>query len=143
MTTFRSVTLRVTEKEAGLIEAGASALGVSKSTLISTAAEIAAHQLGFFEDGRTVRTEPGSWKDAPMRDKGSLDSQIVISVNPLEYQTIRKAAQWSFVSFPAFLIGATLRFLATCKNTQPGNSDLAALALPAPYTSIAKSGRGK
>jgi len=78
-----------------------------------------------------------------MRDKGSLDSQIVISLNPLEYQTIRKAAQWSFVSFPAFLIGATLRFLATCRNTQPGNSDLAALALPAPYTSITKSGRGK
>src|SRR5258708_31753612 len=113
MTTFRSVTLRVTEKEARLIEAGASALGVSKSTLISTAAEIAAHQLGFFEDGRTLRTEPGSWKAAPVRDKGTLASQIVISLNPLEYQTTRHPAHSSFVAFPAFLIRHTLRRFAT------------------------------
>src|SRR5258708_39252656 len=130
MTTFRSVTLRVTEKEARLIEAGASALGVSKSTLISTAAEIAAHQLGFFEDARRLRTEPGSWKDAPVRDKGSLDWLIVLSLNPLESQPIRKAAQWSSVSFPAFVIGGTLRFLAACKNPQPGNPELAALSPP-------------
>src|SRR5260370_38904141 len=107
MTTFRSVTLRVTEKEARLIEAGASALGVSKSTLISTAAEIAAHQLGFFEDGRTLRTEPGSWNDASVPDKGSLDSRLAISFTPPESQTTRKAAPWSLASFPASLIGAT------------------------------------
>jgi hypothetical protein len=133
MATFRSVTLRVTEEEAKLIEAGAEALGVSKSTLIATSAQIAAHQLGFFEDGRTVQPQPGSWKDAPLREKGSLVEQIVISLNPLEYQTVRQAAQWSFVSFPVFLIGATLRFLATCRETQPKNAKLAALELPPPY----------
>ncbi len=133
MATFKSVTLRMTESEAKMIEAGAEALGVSKSTLIATAAQIAAHQLGFYEDGRTLTPQPGSWMDAPVREKGSLEAQMVISLNPLEYQTVRRAAQWSFVSFPVFLVGATFRFLATRKASEPDNPKLAGLELPPEY----------
>ncbi len=134
MATFKTVTVRTTLDEAKLIQAGAAALGISPSTLVSTAALSASHRLGFFEERvEAPKAEPGSWKDKPNRGEESTSTRIVISINPLEYETVHQAAQWSFVSFPLFLIGSTLRFLANRKRSEPDNPKLAALKLPAPF----------
>ncbi len=72
MATFKTVTVRTTLDEAKLIQAGAAALGISPSTLVSTAALSASHRLGFFEDRvETQKAEPGSWKDKPNRGEES------------------------------------------------------------------------
>jgi hypothetical protein len=134
MATFKTVTVRTTLDEAKIIQRGAAALGISPSTLVSTAALSAAHRLGFYEDRvEGSRTPPGSWPDKPNRGEVSTATRIVISINPLEFEAVHQAAQWSFVSFPLFLIGSTMRFLANRKKAEPHNAKLAALQLPTPF----------
>jgi len=141
MGTYKTVALKLTPAESKLIRAGAAALGVSKSTLIASAAEIAAHDLGFYEDGRPVELSPGAWKDAPIRKWGDQGASLVISLNPLEYGAVREAAKWNFVPLSTFLAGATFRFLAKCKAAHPENKALAKLRLPKKYESPLKRGR--
>src|SRR5258708_9690206 len=113
MATFKTVTVRTTLDEAKLIQAGAAALGISPSTLVSTAALSASHRLGFFEDRvETPKAEPGSWKDKPNRGEDSTSTRIVISINRLEYETLHHAAHRSFSAVSLFLIDSTIRCLA-------------------------------
>jgi len=81
MATFKTVTLRLTLEEARVIQEGAASLGISPSTLVSTAALSAAHRMGFYED-RTEEnvTPPGSWLDKPDRKDESTATRIVISI---------------------------------------------------------------
>ena len=142
---YKTVSLRLMFEEDAPIKAGAKALAVDVGPLLYTAALGAAHRLGFYEGMDShVRLKPTFvWKDAPERPENeSAKVRLTISVHPLHFEAISRAAEAVRASVPLFLIGATLRFLADAKaaNAREARADkkklnerLAALELPQQY----------
>ena len=112
----------VTTTEYNCIFAAAMALGVPVSLLLSTAALEAAHALGYYEGFMLPRrAPPGTWTD-PMRGlQEAATKRFTADVHPLHHRTIERAAKEQLrkdqpAPVQAFMVGSTLRFIATLRS---------------------------
>jgi hypothetical protein len=129
------VHLALTEREVNCILAASRTMRVPTALLIWTAALEAAHVMGYCEGlVPHPRPRPGMWLDAPRRAPDETARvRMTVSVSPLHLRTLQRAAveqlgpdyQLAVHGGPApvhaFLIGTTLRFIATqlqrCRKT--------------------------
>ena len=120
ITPERQIEFACTVMEYNCIFAAAMALRAPVSLLLTTAALEAAHSLGYYE-GFVLprRAPPGAWTDLPLREHlEAVRMCFTASVPPLHLQTIVRAAKEQLgdgqpVPVQTFMIGSTLRFLAT------------------------------
>lgn len=121
--------------EQAALESAASALDLPLSRLIGHAAIEAAFKLGYtYGTQPTVRARPGSWRDAPRRDEGdSATIRLSVTLDSVQLSIVQQVVSAQDVSIPAFLIGSTLRFIATQRDRAPKGSPLAGIRVPKQY----------
>src|SRR5438105_682016 len=127
------ISVRLTDYENAIVRKAASAMKVTLSQLFEVAATEVAHRLGFFmgEDSPTKRKP--TWNDAPQRGDSSTSKRISVTMSVLTYELTTRAAEYVNTSHPFFLIGSTLRYIATRKKVDPKNKELVRIVLPDQY----------
>ena len=130
---IETIALRMTPLESAAIDYGCHALDLGVSQLMAQAGLEAAFALGYTLSGKAaIRARPGSWKDAPRRDEGdSATLRQSVSINSAQATIFEEVCSAHDVTLPAFLIGATLRFLSDLKQKNP--KAFTGLRLPKQY----------
>lgn len=108
-------------------------MNINVSAMISMAAISAAHRAGYYEGmpAPTVRARPGSWKDRPVRGEDSASETIGISINHVQFEVIKAAAEdLADGNSSLFIIGSALRFIAEQQRARP---ELKHIELPEPF----------
>jgi hypothetical protein len=127
------ISLRLTDYEDAAVRRAAAVMTVTVSQLVEVAATEAAHRLGFFMGPDAPIRGKRIWPDAPERGDSSTSRRISVTMSILTHELTTRAADYVHVSHPFFLIGATLRYIATRKKFEPKNKELVRIELPAQY----------
>jgi hypothetical protein len=134
------VSLRLTAYEDAAVRKAAEAMGVTVSQLVEVAATDAAHRLGFFDAGDPPIRRLPKWTDAPDRSGDSTSRRISVTLSLLRHELTLRAAEYirdadgENISHALFIIGATLRYIANRKRTDPQNKALRSVVLPEKYS---------
>jgi uncharacterized protein (DUF1778 family) len=102
----------MTLEEDAALRAGADALGLTVSQLVEFAAVEAAHRLGMFEDTEPRRLTAPEWLTYALHRQESATCRLTISLSPPNYDLLRRTAERVEVPSTAFVVAATLRYLA-------------------------------
>jgi uncharacterized protein (DUF1778 family) len=127
---YRPLSFRLTTDEDRAIRDAAGALDLQVSQLVENAALTAAHRMGFWDGYDPSPKKKSDWRDRPARDETGASQRLTVSMNPLNLEVVRQAADHVEATVPMFCVGATLRYIANKKRFDRANRKLALIRLP-------------
>lgn len=115
------------------MDSAASLLEQPLSQFVQAAVIEAAHRLGFYAGVTEVKAQfRGKWPDLPDRGEEATDehSRTSLTFDPQTAELLERASEFVKVGKSLFILGATFRYLANLRRTEPR---LKTLKLPPQY----------
>lgn len=129
--TSPSRTIRLTAEEERVLKKATEILARPTSQIVQAGVVEAAHRLGFFAGVPALATPySGPWPDLPDRGDESTSRRTSITFDPQTADLLTRAAKYVDVGESLFMLGATFRYLADLRATEPR---LRRLKLPPKY----------
>jgi uncharacterized protein (DUF1778 family) len=115
-----SKTIRLTTEEDRVLRRASELLDQPTSQLVQAGVVEAAHRLGYFAGVLSVPGPyAGPWPDLPDRGDESTSKRTSITFDPQTVDLLERAAKHVDVGESFFMLGATFRYLANLRRTDP------------------------
>lgn len=131
--TYDAKSVRLTFEEHSALTRAAAACRVEESKLVQEAILHASHLAGLFAGHKDPTRSSTAWRYLPKRDDEVTGPRMSLSLSPTTHALLSRAATFFDVAEPAYLIGATLLYIAHLKKADRNNAALASIKLPPHY----------
>lgn len=131
--TYAAKSVRLTFEEHRALNRAAEACHLDESKLVQEAILHAAHLAGIFAGHKDPHPPEKPWRYLPRREGESTGPRMSLSLSPTTQDLLTRAATMLDASETAFLVGATLLYIAHLKKADRNNTALAAIRIPAHY----------
>jgi hypothetical protein len=129
----RSLTPRVTHQEDHAIRGYCKIVKYTFAQLMEMAVVETMHRMGIFTPLDVIGREL-HWPDAPRRKTTSVQTRLTANFTPAYFDLAQDVAKAAGTTMSLFVIGCTMRYIATRKKLMGSISpELAELELPAQY----------